>query len=226
MNHQEDSLANGVMAYYKNQGFDFCFRVVNRLDRDTSGLVLITKNPYSAAIMGSQVRDHSLQRTYLCVVEGCITNNSDFWDMEFVTKNPSSGAFNAAACNSDDDSLPEYECSGTIFAPIARKPDSVLERMVSEEGQSAVTHFTVISRNKKYTLLRIRLETGRTHQIRVHMNYIGHPLPGDYLYHPVYEDISRQSLHSFSLSCTHPVTGENMYWEAPLPDDMKALLTK
>ncbi len=203
MNHQEDSLANGVMAYYKRQELDFCFRVVNRLDRDTSGLVLITKNPYSAAIMGSQVRDHTLKRTYLCIVEGCITNDSDFWNMEYVSKS-----------------------SGTISAPIARKPDSVLERMVTPEGQNAVTHFTVISSNDRFSLLRVQLETGRTHQIRVHMNYIGHPLPGDYLYNPVYDDIKRQSLHSFSLSCTHPVTGESMYWEAPLPDDMKALMKK
>ncbi len=208
MNHQEDSLANGVMAYYKKQGLDFCFRVVNRLDRDTSGLVLITKNPYSAAILGNQVREHSLKRTYLCIVEGQIDSSSSFWNMDYVEKNES-----------------EDVIAGTISAPIMRKPNSVLERMVSEGGQSAITHFSVLSTNEKYSLLRIRLETGRTHQIRVHMNYIGHPLPGDYLYHPIYDDIKRQSLHSFSLSCIHPVTGESMYWEAPMPMDMQALVT-
>ncbi len=203
MNHQTDSLANGVMAYYKEQGSDFCFRVVNRLDRDTSGLVLITKNPYSAAVMGSAVRDHSLQRTYLCVVEGDLLRDRAFLSLPYVSETGS---------------------DITVTAPIARKPDSVLERMVTSDGQTAVTHFSVIETNEKYSLLRIQLETGRTHQIRVHMNYIGHPLPGDYLYHPVYDDISRQSLHSFSLECTHPVTGEAMYWEAPLPEDMKNLL--
>ncbi|MDD3368224.1 MAG: RluA family pseudouridine synthase [Lachnospiraceae bacterium] len=124
--------------------------------------------------------------------------------------------------------LPE---SGTIDAPIARKDGSVIEREVNfEAGDSAVTHYTRLSTHQKngkeYSLAAIILETGRTHQIRIHMNYIGHPLPGDFLYHPDMSVINRQALHSHSLEFKHPITGALMYFEAPLPADMKAILCR
>lgn len=116
--------------------------------------------------------------------------------------------------------------SGTINAPIARKENSVVERQVDfSKGESAVTHYTPIKSKNGYTLVRVSLETGRTHQIRVHFNYIGHPLPGDYLYNPDYAIINRQALHSFQLQFMHPITKKLMKFEAPLPDDINILFS-
>lgn len=114
---------------------------------------------------------------------------------------------------------------GTIDLPIARKEGSTIERCVDHScGERAVTHFTCVEKNEKYSLARIWLETGRTHQIRLHMKAIGHPLPGDFLYHPDFTDIGRQALHSWRLEFAHPVTGEQMFFEQPLPEDMRNLL--
>lgn len=116
-----------------------------------------------------------------------------------------------------DGVTPEH---GTINAPICRAADSVIERCVDfEKGDFAVTHFTREWTNGQISLVRVRPETGRTHQIRVHMKYIGHPLPGDFLYNPDYRIIKRQPLHSFQLEFAHPVTGENMCMTAPVPED-------
>lgn len=118
---------------------------------------------------------------------------------------------------------------GTINAPIARKDSSIIEREVNfEKGDNAVTHYEVIKSTKYYSLVHLMLETGRTHQIRVHMNYIGHPLAGDHLYNIEETDldrkIKRQALHCQRLSFKHPITGKRMVFEAPLPDDMCNLL--
>ena len=185
----ENSLANGVMNYSQKQGERFVFRCVNRLDRDTSGLVLIAKNMLASAVLSRAMVNREIHRTYLAVVKG------------------------------------EPEASGTIDLPIARKEGSTIERCVdSENGERAVTHYECLEKNGRYALLKIWLETGRTHQIRVHMNAVGHPLPGDFLYHPDFEEIGRQALHSWRLEFLHPVTGESMYFEQPLPEDMRKLL--
>ena len=110
---------------------------------------------------------------------------------------------------------------GTVSAPIARKSGSAIEREVNfETGEAAVTHYERLAVNNGYSLLAIRLETGRTHQIRVHMKYLGYPLPGDYLYYPEYSRIRRQALHSYQLEFSHPVTGESLLFTAPVPDDL------
>lgn len=112
---------------------------------------------------------------------------------------------------------------GTISAPIGRAGTSLIERKIDQEhGENAVTHYRVIKEENGHSLVSLILETGRTHQIRVHMKYIGSPLVGDYLYNPDMEFISRQALHSFRLSFTHPITGERMEFTAPLPEDMAA----
>ena len=109
---------------------------------------------------------------------------------------------------------------GTIDAPIGRAADSTIERQVDfANGESAVTHYERLDTYHSYSLIELHLETGRTHQIRVHMKYIGHPLPGDFLYNPDYQIIKRQPLHSFQLEFAHPVTGENMCITAPVPED-------
>ena len=186
--HYEDTLANALVYYYRQEPSPFVYRCMNRLDKDTSGLTLIAKNPLSAALMQQQVKSRQLHRTYLAVVEG---------------------------------SLPE---EGTINAPIGRAEDSVILRKIDlENGQPAITHYTCLEQKNGLSLASITLETGRTHQIRVHMSSIRHPLPGDFLYNPDNHQIKRQALHSHRLQFTHPSTGEAMDFLAPLPQDMHEL---
>ena len=180
-----NTLANAA-AFYFQQKNELCpFRCINRLDRDTSGALILAKNALSAAILSAQMRNREIRRTYLAVVCG-------------VTPP-----------------------SGTVSAPIGRVSDSVIQRQVDpEHGESAVTHYERLAVRNDHSLLEIHLETGRTHQIRVHMGYIGHPLPADYLYHPVYDHFKRQPLHSFQLNFRHPLTGKNLCFTAPVPTDM------
>jgi 23S rRNA pseudouridine1911/1915/1917 synthase len=180
----ENTLANGIAHYYARQGKPFVYRCINRLDRDTTGGLILAKNPYSGAVLSQQMRNRQIRRTYLAVVEG-------------IT-----------------------EKEGTIDAPIARADDSLILRKVDyETGERAVTHYQCLDVKDGYSLVELHLETGRTHQIRVHMNHIGHPLPGDFLYHPVYDRIHRQALHSYQLEFLHPVTDEPLLFTAPVPQD-------
>lgn len=187
-NNYENTLANGVMSYFSEQGQPSLFRCVNRLDRDTTGLTLIAKNMLSSCILSNMVKKRQIQREYLAVVTGLI---------------------------------PAY---GTISAPIARAYGSTIERCVNyERGERAVTHYRRLAYKNGYALVSIRLETGRTHQIRVHMKHIGHPLPGDFIYNPTDCSIGRQALHSHKLSFIHPITKQSMSFCAPLPSDMQSI---
>ena len=180
-----NTLANGVAAYLDAKDEHSPFRCINRLDRDTSGALILAKNAFSAAVLSTQMRNRQIRRTYLAVVEGITPPN------------------------------------GTISAPISRVDDSVIERHVDFlRGEPAVTHYERLEVKNEHSLLEIHLETGRTHQIRVHMGYIGHPLPADYLYHPVYDCFKRQPLHSLQLEFRHPVTDKPMCLLAPVPEDM------
>lgn len=180
-----NTLANGVAAYLDAKDEHSPFRCINRLDRDTSGTLILAKNAFSAAVLSTQMRNRQIRRTYLAVVEGITPPN------------------------------------GTISAPISRVDDSVIERHVDFlHGEPAVTHYERLEVKNEHSLLEIHLETGRTHQIRVHMGYIGHPLPADYLYHPVYDCFKRQPLHSLQLEFRHPVTDKSMCLLAPVPEDM------
>ena len=180
-----NTLANGVAAYLDAKDEHSPFRCINRLDRDTSGALILAKNAFSAAVLSTQMRNRQIRRTYLAVVEGITPPN------------------------------------GTISAPISRVDDSVIERHVDFlRGEPAVTHYERLEVKNEHSLLEIHLETGRTHQIRVHMGYIGHPLPADYLYHPVYDCFKRQPLHSLQLEFRHPVTDKPMCLLAPVSEDM------
>lgn len=180
-----NTLANAVAFYFQQKNKLCPFRCINRLDRDTSGALILAKNALSAAILSAQMRNREIRRTYLAVVCG-------------VTPP-----------------------SGTVSAPVGRVSDSVIQRQVDpEHGESAVTHYERLAVRNDHSLLEIHLETGRTHQIRVHMGYIGHPLPADYLYHPVYDRFKRQPLHSFQLNFRHPLTGKDLCFTAPVPKDM------
>ncbi len=193
INHYEDTLANAILAYYKDAPSHFTFRCINRLDRDTTGLTIIAKNRISAGILNDAMKAREIHRTYYAIVSGnCMEN-------------------------------------GTINAPIGRAADSTVLRQVDEElGENAITHYWKIAyeATKDLSLIRLALDTGRTHQIRVHMKYIGHPLIGDFLYNPDYTFINRQALHSGELHFTHPITKEEMHLFSPLPLEMKCIFTQ
>ena len=185
--HLNGTLANGVKHYLNNNKK---IRPINRLDRDTSGIVLFAKNEY---IQECMKQENTMQKEYLTILTGLL----------------------------DD------KC-GTINAPIARKPGSIMERIVDESGQLAITHYKVLeeSYNDDITLslVQVQLETGRTHQIRVHLSYIGHHILGDDLYGDKSDLINRQALHAYRIKFIHPVTGNKMEFEAKIPKDIEDLL--
>lgn len=209
----ENTLANAAAWYYAAKQIPFVFRCINRLDRDTTGLLVLARNRLSAAVLSQQMRDRKIHRTYLAVVEG-ITDTC-----------------------------------GTIRLPIGRADNSLIERQVDLfNGEDAVTHYRRLAARtlsdsasschafrepfcqmdkvedkqiKEISLIELKLETGRTHQIRVHMTAIGHPLLGDTLYNPSTQLMKRQALHSWKLEFQHPVTGNMLTFTAPLPEDMR-----
>lgn len=191
LGHPEHTLGNAVVSYYDRQGLPFIYRCVNRLDRNTSGLVVIAKNMVSSAILYEQMKTRSIRRTYFCAVHGKI------------------------------------EEDGTIDAPIGRRAAPSVERFVDFEcGQRAVTHYHPLCYRPEtdITALEIRLETGRTHQIRVHMAYAGHPVAGDSFYGADPDPLlPRQALHSAKLDFMHPVTQKQLHFEAPVPEDILSL---
>ncbi len=186
----DNTLANAAAYYYQQKKEPFIYRCINRLDRDTTGLLILAKHSYSASLLSRMVANRDIHREYLAVVKG------------------------------------KTELSGVVEAPIGRKEGSTIERQVDfEHGDYARTIYRRLYCEGGYSLLSLSLDTGRTHQIRVHMNYIGHPLPGDFLYCPDYTKIRRQALHSYRLSFLHPITKEALSFTAPLPDDMRAFFT-
>lgn len=189
-NNYDNSLANALAYYYRNESSPFVFRCINRLDRDTSGLTVVAKNRLSAAILSISMVSRDVHREYFAIVQG------QFGEKE-----------------------------GVIDMPIARVMESTIERCVDyENGERAVTHYKVISSNEKYSLVSCILETGRTHQIRVHMKAMGHPLIGDFLYNPDNHDMERQALHAGVLEFPHPVTGEKLVFKAEAPQDFQSIL--
>lgn len=187
LNNYENTLANAAAFYFSQKQEAFCFRCINRLDRDTTGLTILAKHMVSCSMLQEDMLERKIKREYLAIVDGVVA-----------------------------------EDEGVIDAPIGRKECSTIERMIDyEHGEHAVTHFKVLERKADVTLVSLRLETGRTHQIRVHMASIGHPLIGDFLYHPGDERMKRQALHAWHLTFTHPITKEEMNWEAEIPEDMK-----
>ena len=191
LNNYDNSLANALAWYYKEQGKPFIFRCCNRLDRDTSGLTAVAKHLVSANILSAMTYRHEIHRQYLAIIRGSVT-----------------------------------PAAGTIDAPLARKGGTIIERIVDwERGEPAVTHYRVIKEENGHSLVSLILETGRTHQIRVHMKHLGFPLIGDYLYNPDMEHIERQALHSHRLAFVHPITKIPVEFTAPLPADMCQILS-
>lgn len=190
LNNYSASVAGAILNYYKNRGENFVFRPVNRLDKGTSGLMVIAKNPHIHEAFKRKLHSAEFKREYLALVKGIITEK------------------------------------GTIDKPIYRQDGSIIKRTVDIRGVRAITHYEVIENYSDKTLLKLQLETGRTHQIRVHLSYIGHPIYGDFLYSTEEKDISRPALHSFRLSFTHPVTNKKMNFEAPLKEDILKIIQK
>jgi len=188
VNNFDNTLANGIAYYYQKQEIPFVYRCINRLDRDTTGLLVIAKHMLSAAILSNMSENKRIHREYLAIASGNVP------------------------------------AKGTVHAPIARKTGSALERLVNfSDGEPAVTHFKRVSYKNGHSLISLKLETGRTHQIRVHLKYLGFPIIGDYLYHPDLRLIQRQALHSHRLEFTHPITGEAMSFLSPMPSDMQII---
>lgn len=192
--HPSGTVANALMHYMEKTGQSFKIRFVNRLDMDTSGLLVIAKNAYCQNDYTRQMKENLVEKRYISIVKGIIESDS-----------------------------------GVIELPIGRPDPENVRRGVMENGAPSVTHYKVLERFPKrgYTLVELLLETGRTHQIRVHMSHIGHPVLGDWLYGG---DnillIERQALHAARLTFTHPITKKELQLEAPIPDDMKQALEK
>lgn len=182
--HQENTLANFLRYYSLEKGEDYTFRAVNRLDKDTSGLVLIAKDRHSAGILQKQ----DIYKEYIAVCTGI---------------------------------TPE---KGTIDKPIKKSENSTMLRIISDDGDKAVTHFERIGCFDNLSLVKLWLETGRTHQIRCHMSSIGHPLEGDDLYGGSLEKIERQALHCAKMKFFHPIGGKVMELCCDIPEDMKKII--
>lgn len=190
--HYTDSLSNGIKYYFDTINLKKKIRPVNRLDLNTSGLVIFAKNEYIQECLIKQMSS-TFQKTYLAITQGTFQS---------------------------------INISQTINAPISRKVGSIIERCIDTNGQIAITHYKVLKNFTNYSLVECILETGRTHQIRVHMSYIGHPLIGDTLYGEKSSIINRQALHCYKLSFLHPITKKHLEFCSNLPNDMLNLIKK
>ena len=187
--HQSNTLSNGISYYFLKNGIKKKIRFVNRLDMDTSGLLVVAKNSFAHQQMALQFENNTVEKKYLAVVKGVM----------------------------EDD-------YGTIDLPIGREGEKSIRKAVTEDGKNALTTYKVVERFREATLVEVQIYTGRSHQIRVHLNHIGHPIIGDVLYDEPSSYIRRQALHSYYLKVLHPRTKEIMEFKAELPEDMMNLI--
>lgn len=192
--HFEDSLSNGLKFYFNSINLKRKLRPVNRLDKDTSGIVIFAKNEYVQEILIRQMKQNIFKKEYLAILEGHLET-----------------------------------FQGTINAPISRKENSIIEREINSNGDNSITHYNVLnnfihSSEKKLSLVKFILETGRTHQIRVHSKHINHPILGDSLYGNSSDIISRQALHAYRVTFLHPISKKEFIIETTLPKDMITLI--
>lgn len=189
MDYYTDSLSNGIAFYFNQIGLKKKIRPVNRLDKDTSGIVIFAKNEYIQECLVRQMKSKEFIKKYIAVVNGNLDN-----------------------------------LEGTINAPIARKEGSIIERCVSETGDIAITHYKVLKRKTDFDIVECILETGRTHQIRVHFAYLGHSLLSDTLYGTSSSLINRQALHAYEVEFTHPLSKKKVKYIATVPEDLNKLM--
>ena len=183
--HYENSLSNGAKYYFESIGLNRKIRPVNRLDRDTTGIVLFAKNEYIQECLIKQMAYKTFYKEYIAILDGIVKNKK-----------------------------------GIIDAPISRKNGSIIERCIDKNGAKAISHYEVIDTKNNLSLVKFVLETGRTHQIRLHSKHIGHPIIGDTLYGNESELISRQALHCHKISFIHPITKKKIEINSPIPKDM------
>ena len=196
--HYSGTLVNALMFHCRDSlsGINGVMRpgIVHRIDKDTSGLLIVAKNDFSHRLLADQIKEHSFTRKYQAVVYGNFRNDE-----------------------------------GTVDAPIGRHPSERKKMTVTlNNSRNAVTHYRVLGRYQGFTHLELTLETGRTHQIRVHMAHIGHPVAGDPVYGPrkVITSLEGQCLHAYYISFTHPRTGETLTLSSPLPEYFKNFLSQ
>ena len=193
----DGTLVNAIMAICKGTlsgiGGEKRPGIVHRLDKDTSGLLIVAKNDKAHLKMSEQIKNHEVKKTYIALVRGVFKENE-----------------------------------ATIDMPIGRSPSDRKKMAVNKNGKNAITHIKVLKRFDKYTLLRVNIETGRTHQIRVHLSHIGYPIVGDYTYSNGKNefDVIGQCLHAQKLEFKHPITQKDMCLEAELPQYFKDILDK
>ena len=193
----DGTLVNAIMAICKDSlsgiGGEIRPGIVHRLDKDTSGLLIVAKNDEAHVKMSEQIKNHEVKKTYIALVRGVIKENE-----------------------------------ATINMPIGRSQSDRKKMAVNKNGKNAVTHIKVLKRYEKYTLLEINIETGRTHQIRVHLSHIGYPIIGDYTYSNGKNEfgVEGQCLHAFQLEFQHPITNKKMKLTAPLPEYFENILNK
>ena len=191
----DGTLVNAVMAICKDSlsgiGGELRPGIVHRLDKDTSGIIIVAKNDKAHINLSEQIKNHKIEKTYIALVKGNVKENQ-----------------------------------ATINMPIGRSNKDRKKMAVTKNGKTAITHFKVLKRYDKYTLLEVKIETGRTHQIRVHLSQIGYPIVGDMVYSNGKNEwgIEGQCLHAKSLKFKHPITGKEMYLEAPLPEYFQKIL--
>ena len=181
INNRGNTLANALAFRYKHK--PYVFRATNRLDKDTSGVVITANNKYYSAILSNKIKDGLIEKTYIAVVEGRLEGN------------------------------------GKIEAPIARMGESIIKREIANNGEYALTEYSSLIANDDFSVIRVTPKTGRTHQIRVHMAHIGHPLAGDVMYGGSIDKITRQALHCLKMR----IDGIGDFY-APLADDIKELI--
>ena len=187
--HYTDSLANGVKFYFEQKNIKKKIRPINRLDKDTSGIVIFAKNEYIQEFLVKEMKKNTFFKEYIAVCEGIFKSKI-----------------------------------GTINLPIGRKENSIIERCVCSDGDIAITHYNVLKSLKNTSVVHVTLETGRTHQIRVHLSNIGHPILGDTLYGNPSSVINRQALHAYKVKFIHPITGLNVEYIATIPSDIKSII--
>ena len=191
----DGTLVNAIMAICKDSlsgiGGEIRPGIVHRLDKDTSGIIIVAKNDKAHINLSEQIKEHKVKKTYIALVRGIVKENE-----------------------------------ATINMPIGRSEKDRKKMAVTKKGKEAITHFKVLERYDKYTLLQVNIETGRTHQIRVHLSQIGYPIVGDEVYSNGKNEwnVKGQCLHAKSLEFTHPITGETMYLEAELPEYFENIL--
>lgn len=189
-NYPYGTLANGLLYYFKETNQDCIVRLVSRLDRDTSGLILIGKNQFSHMSLARDMHSEDFEKSYLALIHGHMSADN-----------------------------------GTIDDRISEPSEDSIKREVNEAGKLSVTHYIVLEKYKNGELLKLTLETGRTHQIRVHLSNLGCPIYGDSLYGTTGDEvyIKRQALHAYKLAFPHPRTGDKISLETKIPEDMELL---